>query len=193
MTDNRKPTDNAGNEKAKEHQSLGPVERGAHIGVATGTAFFFAKLGHVVEEAKAAELLQISEKQLDKLSKAKLEELGITKIEPVKNRMPCNYAYAGQVMKFEGELGKKYPDGVYFKPNGFPDFFPYQKDIARIQVTGDRRLDNKAANTDRGYSKTPPGMVWHHVEDSNIMLLVPKDLHRAVSHTGGVATRGRKI
>jgi hypothetical protein len=28
--------------------------------------------------------------------------------------------------------------------------------------------------------------VWHHVEDGRTLELVPKDLHEAVRHTGGV-------
>jgi len=30
-------------------------------------------------------------------------------------------------------------------------------------------------------------MVWHHVEDGKTMLLIPKDIHKAAAHTGGIA------
>jgi A nuclease of the HNH/ENDO VII superfamily with conserved WHH len=31
------------------------------------------------------------------------------------------------------------------------------------------------------------GYVWHHVEDGETLMLIPKDLHNAVRHTGGSA------
>jgi len=38
-----------------------------------------------------------------------------------------------------------------------------------------------------GLKGTPADMVWHHVEDAETMLLVPKDIHNAARHTGGSA------
>ena len=36
-------------------------------------------------------------------------------------------------------------------------------------------------------SKQPTTHVWHHNEELGVMELIPKDLHKAVRHTGGQA------
>ena len=39
-------------------------------------------------------------------------------------------------------------------------------------------------------NESPPELswyTWHHVEDTETMLLVPRDLHETVRHTGGAA------
>jgi hypothetical protein len=33
----------------------------------------------------------------------------------------------------------------------------------------------------------PPGYTWHHVEDSDVLELLPTAIHRYVSHTGSAA------
>jgi hypothetical protein len=43
------------------------------------------------------------------------------------------------------------------------------------------------ANRALGLRQTPPGLVWHHVEDGTTMILIPRDLHAAIRHTGGSA------
>jgi filamentous hemagglutinin len=43
------------------------------------------------------------------------------------------------------------------------------------------------ANEAAGLIETPEGYVWHHVEDTTTMQLVPQDIHQAVRHTGGAA------
>jgi len=45
----------------------------------------------------------------------------------------------------------------------------------------------RAQNEAVGLKHTPAGMVWHHVEDGKTMLLIPKDIHKAAAHTGGIA------
>jgi hypothetical protein len=106
-------------------------------------------------------------------------------------RRPINSAYAGRV--YDGpawtpELANKYPDGVRFTESGFPDFSPYSR--AQVQsgdLTGVYKIDEAAANRSMGWPRTPQGYVWHHVEDGRTLMLVPKDLHGAVRHTGGSA------
>jgi filamentous hemagglutinin len=43
------------------------------------------------------------------------------------------------------------------------------------------------ANRAVGLARTPPDMLWHHVEDAETMLLIPKEIHDAARHTGGSA------
>ena len=42
-------------------------------------------------------------------------------------------------------------------------------------------------NKAMGYPCTPEGYVWHHVEDTTTMQLVPQNIHNAARHTGGAA------
>ena len=97
-----------------------------------------------------------------------------------------NKKYAGKTFELSGDLGKKYPKGVNFSNEGFPEFEPYRiKKVTINNLEGDAYYDFIKANEAAGYSTTPTGYTWHHVEDGKTMLLVPSDLHGAVRHTGG--------
>ena len=99
-----------------------------------------------------------------------------------------NKKYAGKTFKLSGDLGEKYPKGVNFSNEGFPDFEPYSiKKVTINNLEGDAYYDFIKANEAVGYSSTPTGYTWHHVEDGKTMLLVPSDLHGAVRHTGGAS------
>ncbi len=100
-----------------------------------------------------------------------------------------NKKYAGKTYKLDGELGKKYPKGVKFTEEGFPDFGPYQIDKVEVEgLVGDASSDfKKALKASKKYDKTPKGYTWHHVEDGKTLILIPTDLHDAVRHTGGAA------
>ncbi|WP_234708934.1 HNH endonuclease [Burkholderia pseudomallei] len=90
--------------------------------------------------------------------------------------------------KLPPEIQQKYPQGVKFNSQGFPDFSPYAKAKVDVQgLTGDYRTDEALSNKKVGLSETPDGYVWHHVENAQTMLLIPQDLHNAVRHTGGSA------
>ena len=112
-------------------------------------------------------------------------------VERVGSRWPYNSGYAGQtypVQKLPPDLQTKYPERVNFTPQGYPDFSPYAK--ARTQpgtLSGNYEKDERLANKFVGLPKTPDGYTWHHLEDGKTMLIVPKDIHKAVRHTGGVA------
>ena len=109
-------------------------------------------------------------------------------IRKVGGRNPVNSAYAGQVYHLSGDLGTKYPNGVAFSRQGFPDFTPYRvMEVKYKGLTGEYRIDEKLANELAGLPRTPTGYVWHHVEDGETLVLIPKDLHNAVRHTGGSA------
>lgn len=119
----------------------------------------------------------------------------------IKGRKPINSKYAGKTFKFGKhnkkplsmsdkkwkDLNEKYPDGVQFNINGFPNFTPYAKKKVRIKLTGSRKLDEKLANSKAGYKETPTKYTWHHHQEKGLMELIPKDLHEAVRHTGGFA------
>ena len=99
-----------------------------------------------------------------------------------------NKKYAGKTFELSGDLGKKYPKGVNFSKEGFPEFEPYSmKKVTINNLEGDAYYDFIKANEAAGYSSTPAGYTWHHVEDGKTMLLVPSDLHGAVRHTGGAS------
>ncbi|GAA1087262.1 hypothetical protein GCM10009648_28410 [Tsukamurella spumae] len=114
---------------------------------------------------------------------------------------PSNGRWAGHTYDFRNspkpvrdELLKKYPDGVRFTSDGFPDFGPYS--IRTIELPGGFKghgPDEIAANKIAGFDKNnpiPDGYVWHHNQDLKTMQLVPKDLHNiAVRHAGGNALR----
>ena len=100
-----------------------------------------------------------------------------------------NKKYAGSyypVKKLPVHIRKKYPESVRFDRNGYPDFSPYaKKKISSNELTGQYANDFSIANQKAGYSSTPEGFTWHHHQNGRDMLLVPKDLHHAVRHSGG--------
>ena len=116
-------------------------------------------------------------------------------VEPVAGRLPRNHEFAGQEFPRE-QLPPKYREkGLRFKSTGYPDFEPYAmtlpngKKTVRIELTGSRHADEALANKAAGFKGEPPSThTWHHVEDEGTMMLVPRDLHREVPHTGGRAT-----
>jgi hypothetical protein len=79
--------------------------------------------------------------------------------------------------------------------DGYPDFSPYSKKDVKIDMdlAGDRGKDFKAADEamreaigDPNWQR-PKDMTWHHHEDGTTMQLVPRDVHDAAQHTGGVS------
>jgi hypothetical protein len=110
-------------------------------------------------------------------------------------RLPVGVKPGGTFIPGDKELAARYPEGVRFNKDGFPDFKPYRavdpqtgKGIAvKISMTGSRTQDFKRANAAAGYKKTPEGFTWHHNEDAETMELVMQDIHDATPHTGGNA------
>lgn len=136
-------------------------------------------------------------------SSVRLEADGLPRIN---GRKPINSDYAGTVYppsRYWGDtaadreaIAQKYPDGVRFTKQGFPDFTPYAKISVPVEglvgdTSRDYRAANKAAGLEQFGSRNPviDGVryVWHHCEDGVTMQLVPKDIHNAVKHTGGEA------
>jgi hypothetical protein len=71
---------------------------------------------------------------------------------------------------------------------GFVRFEPYSiRTIKSKELIGDHDKDFQLADRIAGYETRPKEYTWHHVEDGETMVLVPKDLHKAIRHTGGAA------
>ena len=111
--------------------------------------------------------------------------------------LPANFEYAGKHYDGVGwtaKMAEKYPDGVWFTPDGFPDFSPYAIETVTFDPNfrGNHGTDFNNANKRCGLERTPRYYTWHHHQDGRTMQLIPKDLHKAVRHAGGVAiTKGR--
>lgn len=87
--------------------------------------------------------------------------------------------------------GKRHPTtGVPFDKNGYPNFsawrHPKVPDI-RIKLSGNRAVDERAANLAAGLKQTPKGYTWHHHQDKGLMQLIESGVHRKTGHTGGFA------
>jgi hypothetical protein len=115
-------------------------------------------------------------------------------VQPVAGRLPQNHELAGKQFPHELLPPAYRKQGLRFTETGFPDFEPFAvtlpngKKYVEIRYTGKHSSDFKVANTKAGYAKIPAKHTWHHSEELGRMYLVPKDLHDAVRHTGGVAT-----
>jgi filamentous hemagglutinin len=108
-------------------------------------------------------------------------------------RMPANYRWAGRVYdgpEWTPRLKSRYPNGVRFTNDGFPDFSPYARPGSTVQFQPRFRgdvADEALANRRIGLTRTPDGYTWHHHQDTQTMMLVPTDLHRGVRHAGGAS------
>ncbi|WP_175282092.1 HNH endonuclease [Candidatus Odyssella thessalonicensis] len=112
------------------------------------------------------------------------------RVRTINKQRPLNHESAGKVYSLEKlskKLRQKYPHSVPFTGTGHPDFSRYAIKKVDIKMTGKREADNKLANQAAGFSETPSGYTWHHHENGTTMQLVPRDLHNAIGHTGGVA------
>jgi hypothetical protein len=107
-------------------------------------------------------------------------------------RYPPNYRWAGHLYRgkqWTAALARKYPDGVRFTRDGYPNFTPYAiKTITFKKGFKDRAGDIAFANSK---FDAPPGYTWHHHQDGRRLQLVPTDLHNAIRHGGGIANLGR--
>jgi hypothetical protein len=125
---------------------------------------------------------------------ATVEQLGdAARVKPIAGRLPIGHRYAGKDFPRE-KLPKEYQaQGLHIDADGFPEFEPYAltlpngKKSVRIEYTGSRDADFDAANAAAGLKRTPDDYVWHHHQHLGEMILIPRDLHDAVKHTGGVA------
>ena len=119
-------------------------------------------------------------------------------IEKIGKRFPINAKkWAGRVYDFSSnkslnkkaieELKKKYPKGVPFTKEGFPDFSQYARVTVNVPLGKSIEQDFKYANKLIKEKTTPKGYTWHHTEKPGVLQLIPTDLHEVVRHTGGKA------
>ncbi|OOO00703.1 MAG: hypothetical protein ATN35_06040 [Epulopiscium sp. Nele67-Bin004] len=65
--------------------------------------------------------------------------------------------------------------------------------VCNITLTGNRENDFSIANQKGGYSETPIGYTWHHVDNFNVatgeatLILVETAAHRSIPHAGSCA------
>jgi hypothetical protein len=87
---------------------------------------------------------------------------------------------------------------ITYGPRGSPEFSKHLyrgnegRAEVKIRLTGDRKLDEIAANAAAGFKTTPMDYVWHHHEDPGVMQLVKRDVHEVWSHTGGFSINQNK-
>jgi RHS repeat-associated protein len=114
------------------------------------------------------------------------------------DRMPQNSCFAGKVMRGDDlprDVRGKYPHGVPFSMFGYPDFSRYAKTTVNIGSFSSDTADFKKADeiaTSRGVTIDKRKYVWHHDQKNGILLLVPRDIHDAVKHTGGASICGTR-
>lgn len=114
-------------------------------------------------------------------------------VKTINGRMPINAQYAGKVYpasKLPTELRGKYPNGISYTAQGFPDFKRYAVRDVRIEPSKSRTTDEVRADKLAGYSASnprPSNYTWHHHQESGRMQLIPRDIHDYVKHTGGFA------
>lgn len=94
------------------------------------------------------------------------------------------------------ELHQKYPDGVDFDVYGYPRFENYtitingKKAEVKVKTKGIRDDDFTKADDLMGINRqyrTLNKLTWHHLEDTETMILIPMDIHSEVKHSGGVS------
>lgn len=121
---------------------------------------------------------------------------GTSSVRKINNQRPRNHEYANSVYPLEKlpkEIRNKYPHSVPFTGTGHPDFSRYAIKKVQIEVTGKNWIDFPAADKAAGILKRPKDYTWHHHHDGKSMYLVPREIHEAVKHTGGVAIiKGKK-
>lgn len=85
---------------------------------------------------------------------------------------------------------------VTYDKKGYPDFSPHELDRTTLKGGFEgRSKDFKKANEQTGReefgSKSPKAgnkkCTWHHNEDGKTMQLVPYDIHKKFSHSGGIS------
>jgi hypothetical protein len=149
-------------------------------------------LEHVVKEGE--KLVDVVETVV-KDSKGRVIPPGVKRLPS--GRLPGNFEHAGKQFPMDRlppAIREKYPNGVHFTQDGFPDFGPYATHTVKFDppgFQGNHGSDFTDAFRMAGNSPNRD-YTWHHHQDGTTMQYVPTDLHNAVRHAGGVAiARGR--
>ena len=109
----------------------------------------------------------------------------------INGRVPINAKYAGKTLNFTGKLKSKYPHGIPYNAQGFPDFSRYI--IKKVNLkngfkgrTNDFNLADKISGVSKQYRKDNK-LTWHHHENGKTMQLIKRELHEAARHNGGIS------
>ena len=122
----------------------------------------------------------------------------IEKNIPLKN----NKTLSAEKKAILAKLHVDYPNGVDFDIYGFPRFEKYtveiggRKAIYKGKTTGVRETDFKLADEKFGITekyRKENKFVWHHVEDTETMILLSSALHNNVRHCGGISVHKNEI
>ncbi len=165
----------------------------------------WSKLYKVYDKAKKYEKAiadaAVNKSGLAKVGKRVFNRFGVdvSDLPKVNGRFPINgKKYAGGNYQLTEKLARKYKSkGVAFNLKGFPDFTPFAKrtpDGKLIQIkVGLNGTDKDIRQAKKKYKEVfgvdaPKNYTFHHVENTNNVILVPSDVHDAVRHTGGNAT-----
>lgn len=108
--------------------------------------------------------------------------LSAAKVKPINGLLPRRHEFAGSRVPLIQSLHAKYGTHVPFTDDGYPDFSKFVRQRVKVLITGNHKVDNKAANLKAGFDVTPDGLTWHHHQDGKTMELMPSDLHNKVSH-----------
>lgn len=99
--------------------------------------------------------------------------------------------------KEASRLNELYPNGIKFSTQGFPDFepvaFKYNGKTMKVDLkqiyrgtTDDYDLAEKQFKLQNpGYSGIDG--TWHHIENTTILIKLPREVHNFIKHTGGAA------
>ncbi|MGL4426184.1 MAG: HNH endonuclease, partial [Alphaproteobacteria bacterium] len=182
------------------------LELGFSEDAAKAAGLFVANVAKNLQHARpagktASKKLTATEPKLSKLTgpikASRVEKELHPRVRLINNQKPKNYEYAGKTYPLEKlpetlkqkypHLKQKYPNSVPFTGTGHPDFSRYATKKVKIKMTGENHKDFSLADKAAEFSKRPEGYTWHHHHDGETMMLVPRDLHEAVKHTGGGA------
>lgn len=120
-------------------------------------------------------------------------EEGLDRTIAVLGKRPINAEYAGRVYfdEWSDALKAKYPDGIRYSYEGFPEFARYATAIVELEdgFGPTRRGDNRRARAqwleETGEKPDEKNRTWHHHEDGRTLMLLPTDLHGNTYHSGG--------
>ncbi|PTO77638.1 hypothetical protein CWN84_10590 [Vibrio splendidus] len=139
-----------------------------------------------VAAAIAAAARALLKKLLRDIAKKKEKDAAKKQAKNSKNKAKSQGCVTKRARRNGHLAGGKHPEtGIPFDKNGYPDFSSVSKKDVKIEFTGSRRKDVKAANETGGFKKTPEGHVWHHHQDGKTMQLVPRDIYTKTGHDGG--------
>jgi A nuclease of the HNH/ENDO VII superfamily with conserved WHH len=157
---------------------------------------------HNIDENALAlkEYLESRKDNLDTAIKSLSESLENPKPKLRNNSFAGKTFDVEELKKWESKypgISRKYPEGVKFTKDGYPDFSPYtvKGGSVKIEMQGNYTSDFEQATnlarkngvSEEVLAKIQKDYTWHHSEDMTTMFLVPSDIHDVVRHSGGIS------